>query len=435
MSMMGLGFTIAANSLGVIQTRINTTSNNIANANTKGYHREVVKVEDASWARSEGGNIKAGGGVELTSVTKVMDMFLAQRIQTASSNYAESSTQKQALTISEEVLAEQSSQVADAVQQFAASIGEVSKDASSPAAREKMIGTGANLATRLNDVVDGLGGTLSTLKNQQSAAITEANALAKALASTNNGIAFTGGKESYALKDRALLQARELADKVGGTFKVEDSGAFSFFLPNGKKLVDAEKVNPMDDADAASAGGAMSGRRSAINKVGDYLGSFNTLMKDVTNAFNTMHKQGTDLNNNPGQDFFSIGNDGKMSVLISDHKLVAAGKGAGKLDNSNALEMEKFSSMKVSAGGTLTFKEGYTAIQTNIGTYTGMVETDAGSDQDTLKGLEDFQKETEGVDLEKEGVDLMQARRHYEAMSQVIKTADSMMQTLLSIKA
>ena len=435
MSFMGTAFTIAANSLGVIQTRINSTSNNIANANTKGYHKEVVKVEDASWARHEGGNITAGGGVELTAVSKVMDIFLAQRIQNASSNFAESSTQKQALTISEEVLAEQSSQVADAVQQFAGAIGEVSKDASSPAAREKMIGTGANLATRLNDVVDGLGGTLATMQNQQNSALEEANALAKALASTNNGIAFTGGNESYALKDRALAQARELADKVGGSFQVEKSGAFSFVLPNGKKIVDGEKVNAMEAGDMATAGGAMSGRRAAIGKVGDYLASFNNLMKDVSNAFNTMHKQGTDLNNNAGKDFFSIGNDGKMTVLISDYKEVAAGKGAGKLDNSNALNMEKFSSMKVSNGGTLTFKEGYTAIQTNIGTYTGMIENDYGSDQDTLKGLEDFQKETEGVDLEEEGVNLMQQKRHYEAMSQVLKTSDSMMQTLLSIKA
>lgn len=433
--MLGSAFNIGANGLRTIQTRLNTISNNIANADTKGYHREVVIVGESSVGRPDNGGQFGGNGVEVMSITRMMDLNLAKRIQQASVNYSESSTQQKALSISEQVLADQASQVGSSIQEFSNSIGEVSKDASSPAAREKMLGAGNNLVNRMNDVLSGLEGTSSTLRQQQTASIEEANQLAKQLAETNNNIRAVYGPDTYALRDRALTQARALADKVGGTLTVTDGGLFNFSLPNGKSLVDGDTAATMTADDISVAGGEIGGRRMALEKIDAYSTKFKGLMSDVATAFNNLHTAGVDLNGNAGKNFFNVAADGKLTVNITDYHEIAAGDGAGSMDNANALRMENFVNMDVTEGGTATFSEGYSALQTSIGTYIGTVDQDQSADQETLQGLEDFQQRTEGVDKEQEGIALMQAQRHYEAMAQVIKTADSMLGTLLSIKS
>lgn len=434
--MLGSAFNISSNGLRVAQARLETVSNNIANAGTEGYHREVLVVGEMDVARYENRGEFGGMGAEVLAVNRLMDMGLAARIQNASANYNESSTQQKALNIAEQVFADQASQVSTTVQDFANSIGEVSKDPSSPAAREKMLGAGKNLAARMNDVVTGLKSTVNALQTQQTTTIEEVNQLSKQLAQTNSSMGYIYGPESYALKDRALLQARQLADKVGGTFKVEASGMFTFAMPNGKVLVDGDKTNPMEAGDLAAAGGQAAGRRQALERVSTYTESFKTLMSNMSTAFNTMHKQGVDMNGAAGGDFFAVdATSGELSVTVSDYKKIAASGGAGNMDNTNALKMEGFSNLKFANGGTATMKEAYSAIQTAIGTHVGTVEQDEAADEDTLTGLKNFQKQTEGVNEEQEGVELLKAKRQYEAMAQVLKTADSMLGTLLSIKS
>ncbi|MDX8406558.1 MAG: flagellar basal body protein, partial [Mariprofundus sp.] len=65
---------IAASSLKTQQKAIDVVSNNIANVNTPGYSRQVANV--TSVASQQQGGLNFGRGVDITSVTRIVDPLI-----------------------------------------------------------------------------------------------------------------------------------------------------------------------------------------------------------------------------------------------------------------------------------------------------------------------------------------------------------------------
>src|ERR1700710_1982706 len=79
---------IGESALYAAQDQLATTSNNIANAGTVGYSRQVVQQASAGGQNEGHGFI--GSGTTVNSVTRVTDGFLTQQVmgaQTSASSY------------------------------------------------------------------------------------------------------------------------------------------------------------------------------------------------------------------------------------------------------------------------------------------------------------------------------------------------------------
>ena len=69
---------IGISGITAAQRAFEVIGNNIANAATEGYHKQ--KIELTPSYSGQVGNVLFGGGVEVTSVTRIIDTFLQQEI-------------------------------------------------------------------------------------------------------------------------------------------------------------------------------------------------------------------------------------------------------------------------------------------------------------------------------------------------------------------
>ncbi|MBR6344966.1 MAG: flagellar hook-associated protein FlgK, partial [Lachnospiraceae bacterium] len=79
MSSTFLGLNTAYTGLQASQAALNTTANNVSNAETKGYSRQVVSTQAADAIRSFTTYGCVGAGVETLSIERVRDSFYDEK--------------------------------------------------------------------------------------------------------------------------------------------------------------------------------------------------------------------------------------------------------------------------------------------------------------------------------------------------------------------
>lgn len=145
-------FTIAKRGLNVQQSNINTTSHNIANANTEGYSRQRSVVQTT---RPFGGMSRfdtcsvgqVGTGAEITQIMRIKDSFLDYQVRTENSNYGTANVKNDYLTQIEDILNETSDTgVQTALSKFYASFQELANDPTKESNRTGAIKQASQLA-------------------------------------------------------------------------------------------------------------------------------------------------------------------------------------------------------------------------------------------------------------------------------------------------
>ncbi len=101
MSGLNTSLLIGMQALDVAESVLNATSNNIANANTPGYTREVPQVSEN--AETFSGGAVSGGGVSLTGLQSVRDELLNLQIQQQTSAQSSEDAQSSALASDSEL--------------------------------------------------------------------------------------------------------------------------------------------------------------------------------------------------------------------------------------------------------------------------------------------------------------------------------------------
>ena len=104
-------FTVAKRGLTVQQSNINTSSHNIANAQTEGYSRQRSVTHTT---RPFGGMSRfdsciagqVGTGAEVTQIMRIRDSFLDYQVRTQNTSYGSANIKNQYLTQVEDILNE-----------------------------------------------------------------------------------------------------------------------------------------------------------------------------------------------------------------------------------------------------------------------------------------------------------------------------------------
>lgn len=149
-------FTIAKRGLNVQQGAINTTSHNIANANTTGYSRQRAVAETT---RPFGGMSKfdtcsvgqVGTGAEITSIQRIRDHFIDYQIRNESGTSGYYTQQSETLSKVEDILGEPSDKgIQELINQFFSSFQEVSKSPDKSDVKTVAIQKASSLADSIN---------------------------------------------------------------------------------------------------------------------------------------------------------------------------------------------------------------------------------------------------------------------------------------------
>ena len=321
MSLLNVG----ARALLANQIALQTTGNNIANANTVGYSRQTAVMSQVPGQFTGSGYI--GKGVEVSTIERAHSDFLTRQATQAASVSSMDSTRASQLASLEDIFTGGASGLGASVTDMLNSLSDVASTPADIPARNVVLTRADEMAARFNDAQSRLDDLQQGVKSQLGDSIKTIDSLAKQVASLNQQIARAqgGGQSPNDLLDQRDQAMRELDQHVQTTTVAADDGTMSVFI-GSQPLVLGSSVASLSLATGADGtqnlvlirgntattiqgetlgGGAVAGllrfQNSDLAEARDLLGR---MAMTITTAVNAQHKLGVDLDGNAGGNFF-----------------------------------------------------------------------------------------------------------------------------------
>lgn len=341
----------AVSGLMAFQRSIETTSNNIANANTEGYSRQRVETVASLPEYSGGGYI--GTGVQVSNITRSYDQFISAQLRSSTSAFGEVDSFKSYAAQIDNLLADPTTGMDPAMQSFFNSVNDVANDPSSIAAREVMLTEGASLTHRFGMISNRFDELKDQVNSDLKSMTQTANSYAVEIAALNKRIATDIGRANGQQLPNDLLDQRDnflnkLADLVDVSVIPQANGMVSVLMSNGLPLVmDAQaatlgiKANDFDptrldvtytDAkgqeqmitDRVKGGkiaGALRFRAEILDPAQQKLGA---VAAAIAIDFNAIHAAGYDLDGTLGGAFFKFTGTPEVPAIAASANLGTA---------------------------------------------------------------------------------------------------------------
>lgn len=328
-------FNTSVSGLLAMQKALQTTSHNISNVNTDGYSRQ--KVDFAVREPQPFGNGFVGSGVEVQTIRRMISESREESLRTSTSRFEAQETLAQLTGRLDDLLADQSAGLSPTLNDFFASVQDVSNDPGSATAREAMLSQGENLVSRFNYLDQRLAEVSDDVEERINLNVEEINQLAQSIAQVNESIVAelgrTGGQPPNDLLDQRGELIRQLSERVDARTVAQENGAVNVFIGTGQVLVSgftanslavtpsqrdpnfpevsitsqSGQVNITSNLTGGRLGGALDFRREVLDPVRDDLGR---LAATVSMTFNSQHQLGMQYANGPagelGGDFFDV---------------------------------------------------------------------------------------------------------------------------------
>ncbi len=318
-------FSIGLRGLHDAQNALNTTSNNISNVYTPGYNRELTLL----------GERASSGGVQVNDIQRQFDYYVADQLNAAGSKSSALQAYQTQVSQIDNLLADHEAGLAPLTQSFCASLEDLASSPSTPAARQGGIGRADTLSAQfrsfdsyLRDMQSGIDGNIRD-------EITQINNSADQVANLNREIALakakTGDAPNSLLNQRDQLVS-EISARIDVRLTIQESGTYNLSIGNGQPIVAGTRSFGLEamtsssdptrtvvgyrdsagnqvelDQDTLSGGalgGLLSFRSETLDKTQNQIGQ---LAVSLASAFNEQHQAGFDLNGDPGEAMFSVG--------------------------------------------------------------------------------------------------------------------------------
>ncbi|HHX51306.1 MAG TPA: flagellar hook-associated protein FlgK [Clostridia bacterium] len=487
------GFNTALRGLFAQQKAMNTSSHNIANANTPGYTRQQVIMEASTpfpvpSVNRPGGAGQLGTGVDVNEVRRIRDKFLDYQIRMELGSLGQWEQREEVLKRVETVFMEPSETGLSALfDQFWTAWQELSKNAESSPIRTTVRETSIALAEAFRHTYRQMDDIRNDLETVADIKARQVNTLARQVDGLNKQIAniVLSGDSPNDLMDQRDLLLDELSSLVdftieetlvdrpttgGATVRVPD-GQIKIYLGTtkdaGNLLVDVNQqpdnvreiaysstdndfkwvadgsTSPPTLGNSASiTNGEMLGLTVARDLVMSYLDDINGLARDLMGEMNKLHQEGWDLNGNQEVDQFFIGIDAsdldvhdeiKQDVSKIRASAVQDNKGNGEV----ALKIAQLKNAIINGGVKLentTIDRYYNDLISRIGVAAHESSRMVTNQEALVDQLKNRKETVSGVSLDEEMAYLLQYQRAYQAAARVIMTLDEIVQTILSIK-
>ena len=170
----------AVSGLMAFQQEIDTTSNNISNANTPGYSRETTDLVSVPGPYI--GGVSIGDGVQVSSVQRVYNQTVASQVVSATSAYNQlNSFSTQAAEV-DNLLGSTSNGLSSQLQSLASALQTVANAPTSSASRQAFLSQAQQLVSNLQSDDSSLQGLDSQANTQLTADASQVTSLAQSIA-------------------------------------------------------------------------------------------------------------------------------------------------------------------------------------------------------------------------------------------------------------
>jgi flagellar hook-associated protein 1 FlgK len=451
MSSLSASLFIAERALQATQGALDVTTNNIANASTPGYSREVAVLSETS--PIDRGNLEYGTGVDLQQILSIRDEVLSLRIAQETAQQGGAQAQANALQQVQALFSSSTQGIGSDFSTFFNSLNTLSTNPTSIPNRQAVLNAAQNLASDFNSTASNLNSITSGLNQNVTQDVNQINTLTQQIAQLNGQVAVLKkeGKDPGTLEDQETQLITQLS-QLTNVSETQTPDGLTLTTGNGAPLVVGDKsfalqtslnssgnvsvLSQGQDISSAISGGALGGtiqvRDTAIPEV---LTQLNNLAGQFANAINAAQAQGYDLNGNQGQPVFSLaagaGAAASLKVAISDPSLIAASSDGTPGSNGNIGNLLAVQTQALPGGADPG--DTYANMVSQIGNLTSHAQADASASSSSLTQLNNQLGAISGVSIDQETTNLLSYQRAYEAAARVITTVDALTQVALQM--
>ncbi len=316
---MGLNATLATarQSLDVFSAGVQLAGQNIANASTPGYIREVLLLEPGVSYRS--GSLILGTGVIAQGVRQQIDQFLEQRIHIANGETSTATVKNTIYKQLENELAELGeSDLSTALSDFFDAIQNVASQPESTGFRDLVAREGSDLARDIRSLYQRVDDLRRSKSQEVEQLVTEVNQLIEQIHSLNSQIvklefAGLGSSDAGAARSERYGALTRLSEILPIQYREQPTGAVDVFsdseflvlsgtfqlleIVNSSASVDSFRIELSKTGhDISRAGGELRGLIEGSEEVfGTFLGQLNELTANLIFEFNQLHSSGEGL--------------------------------------------------------------------------------------------------------------------------------------------
>lgn len=223
------GLYIAGSGLRASNAALNTTANNISNAQTNGYSRQQVTQQANNALRTFTTYGCAGAGVDTIAIERIRDSFYDVKYWNNNSKYGEFTAKQYYMrTIEDYFNDDGTSGFKSIFNKFSASLQSVTTNASSDTSKAQFIAAAKSLTDYFNNMYGNLQELQKDINLEIKQNVDQINSIAQELATLNkqiNVIELSGARANELRDQRELLidQLSEIVDVDITEMKIQDS--------------------------------------------------------------------------------------------------------------------------------------------------------------------------------------------------------------------
>ncbi len=482
MGTINSAFSIMSAALDANQAALNIVSNNVANANTAGYTRQV-----ANWRENDPVNIdgvRVGAGASVTGAISVRDRVLEARLNQQQQLASASASRLAALHTIETLFTPDSGSssskagdIGSDITAFFNSFSALEADPANNSLRASVLSAALRLAGDISNAAASLTAQRASLDQEAGGIVSQVNSLTDALAKLNQQIqSLPPGTDAGTLEDQRQQDLLQLSQLIGINQVTTENNGIAITTPQGQLLASQGTsqrltsgllngvthfyLGTQDVTDQlAAGGGALGGILTARDvDIPNVLNTLDQLAYNISAAVNQQSNLGRDANGNTSSvvdaasgaqsfDIFSpppmlvangtTGHDVSgaalaMRVVMTDPSLIAASsttEGIG--GNSNAVVIADLARTLKVAGKTPS--EFYAGHVTTLGSTVMQVQTENTAQNASVTQLQSQRDALSSVNLNDEASALMLLERSYQAASRVLAILNSIMASALNL--
>ncbi len=434
---------IGIQALEASQGALNATSNNIANANTPGYTREVPQFTETPL--NQVNDQILGGGVSLNGLQSVRDELLNLQIQQQTSSQSSVDTQSTSLQQVQTYFTSTGGDIASALSSFSSSLAELSANSSDAAVQQTVVSSGQNLANAFNSTANGLASVQSAANSEVTQTIAQINTLTSQIASLNGQLwqLQASGQDGGTIedqRDQAVLQLSKLTGIAvtqssdgetittgNGSPLVMGSQSFSLQTTPGsngmQQVLDSAGNNITSSIQGGQLGGAIQVRDQTIP---GYLNQLNTLASQFATSFNAAQAQGYTSSGAQGGTFFTVSStaNAASTISVSNSAQIAVSSDGSSGSNGNVANLSATLTNKLPSGQTAS--QAYASLVYQVGNDTSTASTQSSAIGQNLLQLTNQQSSVSGVNIDEETTNLIKYQQAYEAAARIVSTVQAL---------
>jgi len=444
---------IGMSGLYAASAALQTSSHNVANVDTAGFSRQSVTTGTRLPLSYSYGML--GGGADITSVRRLTDEFLVERLRGQTSTFQSDAQSDLTMQEIELVLGSASGNpIGTSLDTFFASWSELSSPPITDELRRDVLDKADLLANQISGAAAGFAELESQMEQGLDNSVAALNELLKGVSQLNGQILLAEGPGETAndLRDRRDYLMQEISQLTEVDTVTRGDGTLDVIIA-GRTVVVRDTVDALDvsrDAETGTVQVTAGNRDYALNIKGGEIGGLMSSIEgelaetramldeftvELIDRVNEIHVQGRTAGGG-GLMFFTGTGAASIGVnpqLEARPEMLATSRTGLAGDSDIAREIAALGAEAAGTRADSGLSDMFSALITDVASSSSAARLQVESQAQTVDALSMRIESVRGVSLDEEAANIARYQNAYAASAKVVTAAQDMFDTILSI--